>query len=270
MKRILVVGLFSVFMAVNAFAVDVDVDDNNAVDIAFGGTNATNVADARTNLELVPGTHIQVYSALLKSLADLTMAEGDVVYFNGTGLFNLAPGTAGKLLQTNGAGAAPSWTSAISLASIAIPNGTAPTVDAAGEIAVDTTTDQFVYFGGAKRVLAYKEPLCITVENLAAADDDYAFFSWPYAVTITSLWCHYRGTGTTPATITLEDGGGNAMTITDTAATCAASTATATPKAVTAANGLTAYEMLAFNVTNAVSPETDEYTICVSYTVDAD
>jgi len=206
----------------------------------------------------------------LTQISGLTLSQGDILYYDGSAITNLGPGDAGKLLQTNGVGANPTWTSAIALDVFGLPNGVAPTVDETGETAIDTTSDQLLYYGGAKRVLTYKEPLCITVENLAAADDDYAYFSWPYAVTITGLWCHYRGTGSTPATITLEDGAGNAMTITDTAATCAASTTTATPKTVTAANGLTAYEMLAFNVTNAVSPETDEYTICVSYTVDAD
>jgi len=38
---------------------------------------------------------------------------------------------------------------------------------------------------------------------------------------------------------------------------------------VTAANGLVAGEGLEFNVTNAVSPETDAYTVCYTYTVDA-
>lgn len=38
--------------------------------------------------------------------------------------------------------------------SLEIPNGSAPTVDATGETAVDTTSDQFVFFGGtAKKVL---------------------------------------------------------------------------------------------------------------------
>jgi len=37
--------------------------------------------------------------------------------------------------------------------SLALPQGASPTVDAAGEIAVDTTSDQLIYYGGAKRVL---------------------------------------------------------------------------------------------------------------------
>ena len=44
---------------------------------------------------------------------------------------------------------------------------------------------------------------------------------------------------------------------------------TPTAAAVTAANQLTARESLRFDVTNAVSPETDKYELCVSYTIDA-
>jgi hypothetical protein len=35
-----------------AFALDVDTDDNNATDVAYGGTNANNASEARTNLGL--------------------------------------------------------------------------------------------------------------------------------------------------------------------------------------------------------------------------
>lgn len=36
-------------------------------------------------------------------------ATGDIIYFNGTNWVRLAPGTAGYVLKTNGAGVAPSW-----------------------------------------------------------------------------------------------------------------------------------------------------------------
>ncbi len=39
-------------------------------------------------------------------------AQGDVMYYNGTDWARLAAGTAGQLLQTNGAAANPSWISA--------------------------------------------------------------------------------------------------------------------------------------------------------------
>ena len=41
-----------------------------------------------------------------------TPAQGDILYWNGTGWADLAAGTSGKVLQTNGAGANPSWETA--------------------------------------------------------------------------------------------------------------------------------------------------------------
>lgn len=151
--------------------------------------------------------------------------------------------------------------------SFEIPNGTSPTVDAAGEIAVDTTDDQLVYYGGAKRVIPYERTACAVIENLAAGDDNYAIWMANDAVTITGVGCNCRGTCSTTATFTLEDRGGNAMTITDTNPTCA-TTGAATFKAVTAGNQLTAGEMLAFDVTNTPTAN-DEYALCFTYTVDA-
>ena len=48
----------------------------------------------------------------LGELSDLTLtgqAQGDILYNNGTAWVNLAPGTSGQVLQTNGAAANPSW-----------------------------------------------------------------------------------------------------------------------------------------------------------------
>lgn len=109
---------------------------------------------------------------------------------------------------------------------------------------------------------------CAVIENLAAADDNFEFWEAPYAVTITHVSCRCRGTCSTPATFTLEDRGGAAMTITGTNPTCS-TTGNSTYSTVTAANGLVEGEGIAFDVTNAVSPETDEYTLCVKYTVDS-
>ncbi len=153
--------------------------------------------------------------------------------------------------------------------SLAIPQG-APTVNAAGEIAVDTTDDQLVYYGAAKRVIPYLMTRCMVVENLAAADDNFPMGSFASAVTITSVWCTYSGTGSTPATITLEDSDGTAMT--HTAATCGAIGETPpTAQSVTdnSVSSLQARESLRFDVTNGVSPETDEYEICIAYTINA-
>lgn len=155
-----------------------------------------------------------------------------------------------------------------SVTSFELPNAAGPTVDAAGESAIDTTSDQFVYYGGAKRVLHYTRHECVVVENLAAADDNYEIWMANDAVTITGIGVHCRGTCTTGADISLEDRSGNAMT--HTTPTHSTGTGNTTFQSVTAANTLVAGEGLAFDVDNAVSPETDEYTICFTYEITAD
>jgi len=153
--------------------------------------------------------------------------------------------------------------------SFEITNGSSPIVDSDGEIAWDTTSGQFkIYGNNSINVFVPTSTRCIFVENLAAADDNFSLGSIPQASDIKSLWCQYVGTGTTVADISLEDGAGNAMThITP---TCTADGTPPTPQYITAGGALVAYEKLRFDVDNAVSPETDEYTICVAYKITAD
>lgn len=80
--------------------------------VADGGTGASTAANARTNLGLVIGTNVQAYNALLADIAGITFAQGDVLYYNGTNLVHLAPGTSGQFLKTQGAGANPVWATA--------------------------------------------------------------------------------------------------------------------------------------------------------------
>ena len=152
--------------------------------------------------------------------------------------------------------------------SFEIPNGASPTVDAIGEVALDTTSDQLVYYGSAKRVLQEEDTKCFTIESLAAADDNMEIFMADDAVTITAIGLHCAGTCTTGADISLEDRAGNAMT--HTVPTHSTGSGNTTFQAVTAANTLVAGEGLRFDVDNAVSPETDTYLICfkVKYTSD--
>ena len=94
------------------------------------------------------------------------------------------------------AGASPTLTGAWDFGgatSVEIPNGTGPTVDAAGEIAIDTTSDQLVYYGGAKRVLPYKQYASFVIPA-PAATDDINLLKAPYGMTISAINCIVQGT----------------------------------------------------------------------------
>lgn len=153
--------------------------------------------------------------------------------------------------------------------SLAIPQGASPTVDATGEIGLDTTATQVVYYdGSAVKALDPVRTACARIADVVAADDNFTIWTANQAVTITSVGCYCEGTCTTKPTFTLEDNSGNAMTITGTNPTCAVTTANATYAAVTAGNSLVAGESLRFDVTNTTSPTTDDDILCWTYTVD--
>jgi hypothetical protein len=156
---------------------------------------------------------------------------------------------------------------------LAVPQGTAPSVSKAGQVAVDVTDDQFVYYGTAKRVLPYERTICVTIENLAAADDNFGFFSAPDNMTLARGWCHCQGTCTTEATITLETvqvgTAGPTVDAVGGTITCADMVAGASATTLTADNTVDALDVLRFDVTNTPSPPSDEYTLCVVYTFDA-
>jgi hypothetical protein len=107
---------------------------------------------------------------------------------------------------------------------------------------------------------------CATLNNTDATDDNVLLGSFRVAVTITSVWCNYGGAApTTSAVFALEDGLGNAMT--HSAPTCSAPGTPATAVSVTAANALTARELIRVDVTNTPNPATDSYSLCVAYTI---
>lgn len=151
--------------------------------------------------------------------------------------------------------------------SLAVPQGTNPTVDAAGEIAVDTTDDQLVY-GATPRVIPYYWRGSGFIENLTASDNqNVSLGDFPYNVTITGVSCKYGGT-TAPATvanITLAYQNGTLMT--HSAVTCVNQTTASTWVAVTSNNTLASGNDLFYNVTN--TPTTGyNYRISYKYTVD--
>jgi hypothetical protein len=123
-----------------------------------------------TNLTL-DGTTFNVDDAFIKN-------DGDV----GTGVYDFGGAT-----------------------SFEIPNASSPTVDAAGEIAIDTTSDQFIFYGGAKRVLPYWQEKCFTVASTTFNFyDDIPLWYPVKAIEITNVYC--RTDGGTSVVMTLSDG----------------------------------------------------------------
>jgi len=64
---------------------------------------------------VTPSGDATITNAGVISVSDLTIsgeAQGDILYFNGTNWVRLPAGTSGKVLQTNGTGANPSWETA--------------------------------------------------------------------------------------------------------------------------------------------------------------
>lgn len=181
-------------------------------------------------------------------------------------------GTSNEIDVTNGSGVSGDPT--LSLSAIVdlgakvlrIPNGTAPTVDAAGEIAEDTTASQLLY-GAAPNVLSPNRIACFTITDLISTDDNFQVFVADRDITVTQVGCRYEGTGSVVATIALE----NAKTgtgMTHTAPTCVTGNNTATFQSVTANNAITSGDGIRFDTTNTPSPTTDDYSICFRFTED--
>lgn len=85
-----------------------------------------------------------------------------------------------------------------------LPHGTGVTVDAEGEPGIDTTDDQFVYYGSAKRVIPYTDQFCKTVQLPQTSDDNVPLFIPVDAITVTSVYC--KVSGGTSVEVTLGDG----------------------------------------------------------------
>lgn len=150
--------------------------------------------------------------------------------------------------------------------SLEVPNGASPTVDALGEVAVDTTANQLVVGLNSTTVFATQswDTVCYKTYDLTAADDNTLMYLNRVAAQVVAVGCGMSGDVATLATIALTDGAGNAMT--HTAPTCVSGDTSMTFQSVTANNALTAGERLTFSVTNTPTSTTNEYLICTAIT----
>lgn len=204
-------------------------------------TNVISIDDATWLNE----TELNTFAELDAQIADVTL-----VHTSDTATFT------NKTLDAGGTGNV-----------VTLEDGTAPVADNDGEVVVDETAHQVVFQSdGTDYALPSEICEAAVIENLAAADDDFEITMKAYPITVTQIGLHCAGTCTTGADISLEDRSGNAMT--HTVPTHSTGTSNTTFQSVTAANTLVSGEALRFDVDNAVSPETDTYTISYCYTVD--
>lgn len=106
--------------------IELDTDENDAIDIVYGGTNAATAGAARTNLGL-------------GALAIYAPTAWRIFYSGaGSALTEMEFGGQYAILQSGGPAAAPTWTATLNFDPLILPNGTNPTVDATGETALDT------------------------------------------------------------------------------------------------------------------------------------
>ena len=110
-----------------------------------------------------------------------------------------------------------------SATSTEITNSAAPFLDAAGEIAVDTTDDQLIYYGGAKRVLTYKYNKSVVLDAPVDADT-WLLWKPQDNITITDIFCITDPTDGTGETLIIDiretDSSGDSGTTVDATITC--------------------------------------------------
>ncbi len=185
-------------------------------------------------------------------------------------------GTANEVTLTNGDGVSGNPTVSLPTSidlggktSFEIPNGTAPVVDAAGEIALDTTGNQLLVgdSGNAAAVLGTKTQHKTFVLDTPTSTDVFPIWQFEHAVTITKVTGTIRG-GTSftfnieerPGT-TLNSSGTDVMT-SDLAADQGGETTTTFSNASIAAD---AFLVLA---ASALSGTVNQVVIRIDYTVD--
>lgn len=251
------------------FNADGDVVDGPGVPYVVGGTD---VADADVADDITLTNITQVTN---RAWTDLSGTNWRVTATNGSGVpTEVALGADGTFLMSNGVSAAPTFESAAGGGTITTVKEGDSQVGGADIVTLDFNAGAFTVTESpdTEQNISSKRTRCAPeFTDLAAGDDNIQFGSYPYAITITRAWCRYEGTGTTPAVISFEDASGTAMT-TSAALTCIAYTSIPSEgtglETFTGGNALIAFEGMRFDVDNTPAPTTDDYEICVEYTID--
>ena len=172
--------------------------------IADGGTGASSVVDARTNLGLTIGTDVQAYHPILTSASSLATAADRLPYFNGANTLTVTTFTAfGRTLV--GSGSASVGRTALGLGSIATQDTSNVSITGG---AITGITDLAVADGGTGSstaagartnlglaigtdVQAYS-PTLDSVSNLSSGTDQLPYFSSANTLAVTTFTTYGR------------------------------------------------------------------------------
>lgn len=144
-----------------------------------------------------------------------------------------------------------------------VPSGTNPTVDSAGEAAVDTTAGQFVFYNGsAARVATDLLTKCMTIESPTDADN-FLFFRASRGLTVTGIDCVVHAA--TSAVITVQECNGNGTTCGTTEAAMTCTTTNTTEAAGIDDATVDTGDWLRIDV-GAVTGTVGQVSVCMEYT----
>lgn len=253
---------------------DCDIADLAGLNTALGSGVVTGAHTTDTGpTQDCTGTQLQgAGGACIDDLAELNTALGDAGVVTGshtsdTSADTICSGT-GNYLDGEGN------CDALVTDDDTIDSGTAPTVDSAGEIAVDTSDNgdasgQLVYWDGTAAAVATDvRQECVTVEALADTDDGKpVWMNAAYtSVVLQTASCNCLGTCTAEADITLKNDDGSAAAMTGDV-TCEDTTAGDTATALSGAEATIDFnDVVTIDVTNTPTAD-DDYIICLTYKV---
>lgn len=233
--------LLSVLLVCPAMALDIDTDDNTAVDITFGGTNAATASDARDNLGLTIGSDVQAHDDNLDDVAGLTPEKGAVIYWDtATTMARLrfnASDVEGYILQATGAypNTVPALTNTLNITKLIFPNAADPTTDTEAQCSWDTDDRALECYDDASQLgftlrkmnaAVVADPDNLPVSIITIMDVDAAKF--PHGVIVKSCWLECDSTPTADYVVVVEEWtGGNDGTGKSHSTDCATLTLTA-------------------------------------------
>ena len=187
--RLLTAVLLTLVLAAPSFAaVELDADANGLIDISKGGLNSMPTAD--NQILQANGANSYAWVSTLEGIIDDTKGNGDTTYIWSADkvfdqLFLKAP-----------------LADPVFTGSMAVPVGTGPTVDANGEMAIDTTASQLLYYSSAEYAISPFRQIDFAVKNPVDADD-FFLFKAQVGMTITDI--HVITIGGTSISVDIQE-----------------------------------------------------------------